>query len=111
MRSRIPNPTRARAALLLAAAFLLAGVPALADSVEGEERLVEKHVATLSLEIEDGLRIQTSDDTWIYDFDLKRIFFHQIPDPSTGPVMVHYKGRLSGNTIHATRLLVGYLPE
>ena len=94
-------------------ALLLWSAPALAgESVEGSGRLLARNLSTSTLEIEDDLRVQVSDDTRIYDADLKRIFFRQIPDPvSRARIQVEYKGRQSGMTIDATRLVVRIEPD
>ena len=112
MRYLLRNPRTRLGSLLLAACLLLGGAPALAGrSVEGKGGLIAIHASTLTLEIEDDLRIKVTDDTRIYDLDERRIHFRQIPDPAHGQVFVRYAGRLVGSTVQATRLVVGYDPQ
>lgn len=109
MRSWIDRFRSAGQALMAALLLTLASAAWAGEEVRGAGVLEVKDVGAMTLQVDDAV-IQVDDDTNIFNGDMQRISFAQIPSPPPSIMEVSYEGRLTAGKITATRLIVRLQP-
>ena len=80
-----------------------------AGDVRGKGVLEVKDVGAMTLQVEDMV-IRVDDDTDIFNEEMQRISFAQIPSPPPSLMEVQYEGRETAGVITATRLILRLIP-